>query len=914
MKEFLRVLGVVSILCFGLARMEAQPMAIEGNGWTVRVRGGQGVELRVQGGALGYASTLQVAKPDWSAGLYSSSRQPPQTSAEAERILLTHSLGTSGYAKETLRKLDPNTLEWSLQIRWDSDEPAVLEWCIGLWNAILLQGASLSGQGTLATDRLQEKAITLANDLLFHGSQLTLDARLARLTIESDNAMPFTVLDGRSNPDRWWSQEIPSLWLGLLDLPLPKGETLTFRFRLRIEPKPLPNAGQAIDQSVPIVAVPDRWKPTPEPPLLIPPPKILWWGEGEPFRISDERPVRVLLESADYQPCAHALQQGLARYGIRIRVVLATEPEQNALFIGGSRALQRRYPVPAIAGAYSLRVASDSITIVGNGVEGAFYGVQTLLQWVQPTEHALQALPVRIVDYPHLRFRGVHLFPSTHPEFLPKLIRDVLAPLKFNHLVIECGYAQWEAIRPAWVKFSAPKPLLRSAVETARAHFIEPIPLIQSLGHMGWMFRNGAFRDLAEDPEMPWALASRRPEARALLERIYDEVFTLFRPRLFHIGMDEITIRGRFPYRPESAGASIAELFVEQVRWAYEKLRACGVQKVMLWSDMLLAPGEANDGAAHAADAETARWMREQLRSLPNLVLCDWHYTPAPVDGYKSVPILQEAGFQEIIATAWHNPQNIYTFAQSARQRRLAGFLQSTWVGFSLNENVLRGSEYRQFVAYAYAGLYAWDTNQPAPKDLPYDMESVFARLYHRQPLSLHPRAGFVVDLSPLGNYALSDWLGNLSETLVGQIRLSGHRFQVAPKVLRLGGYTAPDPAFPESVRLQTDRPVRVLYFLHTCAYPTEPKVEVARYRFEYEDGSVVEQPVIYGLHLRAWNDSGMAFEGVPLWSQRLEDGRWARLRLLTWRNPHPEKRLRAVQIRASDPFAGLILVALSGE
>ncbi|GIV07691.1 MAG: hypothetical protein KatS3mg017_0893 [Fimbriimonadales bacterium] len=142
--------------------------------------------------------------------------------------------------------------------------------------------------------------------------------------------------------------------------------------------------------------------------------------------------------------------------------------------------------------------------------------------------------------------------------------------------MIECGYGQWDTIRDAWVDISAPKPLLRAAVQTARKNQIEPIPLIQSLGHMSWVFRNDAHKHLAEDPDTPWALAPRNPETRLFLQRLYDEVFEVFQPRHFHVGLDEVAQRGRFPNRPESQGATAAELFVEHAEWVSQRNEAAG--------------------------------------------------------------------------------------------------------------------------------------------------------------------------------------------------------------------------------------------------------------------------------------------------------------------------------------------------
>jgi hypothetical protein len=743
------------------------------------------------------------------------------------------------------------------------------------------------------------------------------------------------VLDGRGGA-RWWSRETPTLWVGILCRELKQGEKVVLEARLCVQPKPLPAPAEPLTVNAPVQSIPDRWKPQPREPELIPPPKILWRDAGEPFRLPADRPARIVIEEDAYRPAADALARELQRYGIRAEVRTGAFADGN-IFIGGSPALQRKHPVPDQQGAYFLQVTADGVRIVGRLPEGAFYGVQTLMQWLQPTEGALEAAPVRIIDYPHLKWRGVHLFGSTEAGFLPRLIENVIAHTKFNHLVLECGYGQWETIRDAWVDISAPKSLLREAVQVSRQNLLEPIPLIQSLGHMYWAFRNDANKHLAEDPDTPWAIAPRGAETRPFLQRLYDEVFEVFQPRHFHAGLDEVTSRGRFPNRPESKGASVAELFVEHTEWVHSELKRRGIQKVLMWGDMMLAPGEANDGGAHAKSPDEARFTRERLSKLPDLVICDWHYTPAEPERYISLDVLQRAGFKEIIATTWYNPRNIATFAKAARQRRIAGLLQSTWAGYSLNEGTLRGIELRQFVAYLLAGAYAWDTDLPMPDELPYDFERLFIERYRREAVPLQARAGFIVDLASAYNFDLTTLSPLFAELPKGEVWLGGHKFvmgvqpQGAPpcaptplahavgegmganNALMLASYLAPAP-MPREVRIPLERCVQSLYLLHTAGWQTEQGREVGRLVVEYADGTQAEQPILYGRHLRAWNDRLYALEGLPLWRARDAEGSLATVRLLHWRNPHPDKLIRAVRFVATDPIAGWTLLALSGE
>ncbi|MCS7066968.1 MAG: hypothetical protein NZL85_11945, partial [Fimbriimonadales bacterium] len=374
-------------------------------------------------------------------------------------------------------------------------------------------------------------------------------------------------------------------------------------------------------------------------------------------------------------------------------------------------------------------------------------------------------------------------------------------------------------------------------------------------------------------------------------------------------------------------GASVAELFSEHFRWLVSELQARGVQQIMLWSDMLLAPGEAHDGAANAADAESARFTREQVlkavadvpKPAPELLLCDWHYTPTEPENYRSLDGLRRAGFSRLIATTWYNPQNIYTFARAARQRRIDGLLQSTWAGYSITEQTLRGAP-EQFLAYVLAATYAWHNDAPPPEQLPFDIEAFFHERYWREPMPLQAQAGFLIDLRSAYNLRLDEIdVDAFRELPVGRARLERHLFQLAdspgqPSALMLFSPLAPSELtrYPREVVLTLGGRVQALYFLHATGWQVERGEEVARYVLEYADGSRAELSLLYGIHVRAWNDPNPAIESPPVWS-RLVGTQRVRLRLLRWQNPHPDKPLRALRLQATQSAAGYMLLGISG-
>jgi hypothetical protein len=314
----MHTMALVGLLWLGSAvPVSAQPPALTGEGWEARPRGGDGVQLRVSGALLSRGSWAQLAAPDWSAGYYSSQGTPPTAQLVGDTLTLRHAVSPKlGALTETLRKIAPDALEWRLEVEWRGEKPAIVEWCIGLWNAEYLLGATLAGDGALATTSLSREPRTLENDALFAGRRFALDARLATVEVSGEN---LHVLDGRGSA-RWWSRETPTLWIGILRRELKQGDKFTLTMRLRIQPKPLPAPAEPLTVRASVQAVPDRWKPQPREPELIPPPKILCRDAGEPFRLPADRPAQIVIEDDAYRPAADALARELQRYGVRAEV------------------------------------------------------------------------------------------------------------------------------------------------------------------------------------------------------------------------------------------------------------------------------------------------------------------------------------------------------------------------------------------------------------------------------------------------------------------------------------------------------------------------------------------------------------------------------------------------------------------
>lgn len=364
---------------------------------------------------------------------------------------------------------------------------------------------------------------------------------------------------------------------------------------------------------------------------------------------------------------------------------------------------------------YRLAVSTSGLLLQSKSSAGAFHGLQTLRQLARAD--AFLACEVR--DWPSLNFRGAHLFTSASGvEWHQRMVRDVFARFKLNAVVVQCESARWNVAPEIAAPNSATLAGLQRLVGECRETYLEPIPLINLPGHAGWVFRNGRNLQLAEDGDALFAVCVRHPEVWPYVERVLEEARQVFRPRTFHLGMDEITLRGKFPSKscPRCKDSDTATLLSEYLAQASGWCRRHGVTP-MLWGDMFLSPDEASD-AGHAPNRRESARRREAIP--PEALIADWQY--GVNDRYQSVDVFSAA---RVIGSTWHKPKNIHRFSNYLVERGARGLLQTTWCGHFPDQNVLR-SEMRQFSAFVLAAEYAWSGRTEAPDDLPYKPAAEF--------------------------------------------------------------------------------------------------------------------------------------------------------------------------------------------
>ncbi len=670
-------------------------------------------------------------------------------------------------------------------------------------------------------------------------------------------------------------------------------------------------------------------------------PKEVSWGAGT-FEITPSTRIVVgdRTTGEDLYAARELNEELRARFGATLRVLKAGKVGAT----DGQIVLTISPTSPGPEG-YLLRAASNGIVVAGSDRRGTFYGVQTLRQLLRPGK-ALAAVPaVTIRDRPDHAVRAVHvLLDNASGEFHTALIDRILAPYKFNTLIVEAEHVQWESGRPFWAPDSrgATKAMVRQLLEVARQHHIQVIPLIATLGHSEWVFAGLRSEELCRqiahipkrlrdagrtqvtcdrtrgvfpavyDPERPVVVDGKDTTiADALIRPVLQEAVELFRPASLHIGHDEV--------RGPSGVSYDLDLYLRDIISLHGFLKGLGV-RTMLWGDVL-----------YERRAEVTAQL--SWPDLPrDLTLVAWKYED--VREYPEFAYFRQAGFPVLGAT-WFRTHNNFFMSRAAKTAGASGLVRATWNGFFQNRTALTQA-FRQFYTYFTAATYFWTSGRPQPEALP--SESALARRFadawtparHRR----EPVPGMLVDLRRAATQRHVDddgtgWQGkgadyDLRALRPGRVRLNGVQFHIldprqngGKSVVMLKGERDVAEAMPERVVVPVGRAAACVMVLHSTLDRAISFGDVAgRYVFTLSGGTQVGVELSYGRNISSWLAD--AERGIPsieqevAWTGKTRAGNDVNLQMLRWKNPEPGRTIESIELSSTGGRASPVVFAIT--
>ncbi len=383
---------------------------------------------------------------------------------------------------------------------------------------------------------------------------------------------------------------------------------------------------------------------------------------------------------------------------------------------------------------YRLDIGPEGILLAGRTPRACFHGLQTLSQ-LPVTRHGIPCC--RIVDYASFATRGL-LHDVTRgkvptPATLKHLV-DRLAALKINQfqLYIEHAFTFGFDHDICGPEDGLTPDEIRELDRYCRDRFIDLVPAVATLGHMGRILSMPKYRHLAEiEPTKSWAEMSwperargftldvMNPESHRLVERIWSEILGAFSSPVVNICGDEPWDLGKGKNRANFAAAGTGPPYVDHLLRTHRICEARG-RRVQVWSDVVRNHPELFDRLPR--DLAVLHWGYDDR--------ADYEGTRAFVEsGLPTLVCPGTSGWKRILNAVNLAERNISRFAAAGLEHGASGLINTDW-GDHGHFNLLAGS----WQGIALGAALAWRSDHPTGED--------FDRRFARVVWSLDDHAG----------------------------------------------------------------------------------------------------------------------------------------------------------------------------
>ncbi len=350
---------------------------------------------------------------------------------------------------------------------------------------------------------------------------------------------------------------------------------------------------------------------------------------------------------------------------------------------------------------YVIISLENSIIILANAAVGVFYGLMTLLQGVFISKESTIRFPSLLIkDYPDMEIRGLSDDISRgqvpNPQSLKRNIR-LYSKFKLNQYLL---YIEDVFSFPKYPAIGKERGALTSAEikevqEYAEKHFVELIPIFQTLGHWENYFWTPEFTKYAEFPGGN-SLDMSNPKVYELLDDLLREIATAFKSKYFHMGCDESWHVGLGKSKNYIEKIGLGNAYSKHYNWIISKLKELGKENIYLYHDI-------------------ASKFKEVNEALPkeDLIYVFWKYHEA--EEYPELTPIVEAKIPFVVSSSILNWCKIYPDIEKAERTNLAlikygmkhgalGQIVSSW-GDNGQENFRENNHY----GFCCASAISWN-------------------------------------------------------------------------------------------------------------------------------------------------------------------------------------------------------------
>ncbi|HWR49535.1 MAG TPA: glycoside hydrolase family 20 zincin-like fold domain-containing protein [Bryobacteraceae bacterium] len=459
-------------------------------------------------------------------------------------------------------------------------------------------------------------------------------------------------------------------------------------------------------------------------PLITPPPRHVEWAPGA---LAIGRGIAVEAATTEERQIGRIISAEFTRlYGIRaaapgsgsLSVILALDSSPRGKAALKNAAGAARYTSVENGEKYLLETHAGKVVIVAPTPRGLLYGGMTLLQMAAKGSAGWEVSEARIVDYPQLGFRSLHIciFPNTELEGVRQAIL-LAARFKYNAIVLETWASLKSVKRPETAYEHSYSPAqIRPLVQLGQALQMEMIPMLNSWGHASGMRGSSSqhvvldrfpqFKPLYE--EDGWSFCLTNPDIYGHLFDRYEELMELFdHPKYFHLGLDEAWGHRGLMASDRCRGENPRDTLDQHLKKIVAYFTARKV-RVFMWHDMFIQRDHPQLGRLSPANSVPPFNSHLVLDNLPkDVIMAAWNYNAS--NEWPVIRYFHEKGFP-VVACPWKVRKNAVAMVDAAKKLGAMGMMQTTWDSLDVT-----------LPTVGEAGVVAWTEPGFSIDTLPYD-------------------------------------------------------------------------------------------------------------------------------------------------------------------------------------------------
>jgi len=376
----------------------------------------------------------------------------------------------------------------------------------------------------------------------------------------------------------------------------------------------------------------------------------------------------------------------------------------------------------AIEQGYIIVSNESRIFLKADSLRGLFYGIQTLIQLLNSHSRKDLLPKIAIFDFPRLEIRGVSddisRGQSATIENLKKFIK-ILSHFKINHYYLVYmqdmfKFGDYPEIGKGRGSYS--KEEIKDLFDYAKDHFVELIPIFQTIGHWENILHHEDYWQYGEFPGSN-SLNIANEEIYLILDNMIKNLSEVFKSEYFHIAADESWDVGKGNSKEHIETLGIDKAYLRHYKKIYDIVKKHGYNKIIMYHDILCKYEDVLEGLPK--DMIIMYWkyntkekhplvekikefnlpfivspsIMDYNRVFPSLVRAEKNMTNLIKNGYKNGAIGE-------ITSSWGDYYN-----KEIRENRFYGFIYSSQLGWNPLKEVNILYYWKSFLTHFF-GIY----------------------------------------------------------------------------------------------------------------------------------------------------------------------------------------------------------------